>query len=547
MVLGCGSHEPGDEGGSEGGTTDVALRGEVAAAPVHEDIAAPLGLRVGAESRTEIPLIVFSPAQLSDESSDGVLLVIGGELTAKSGWLRGVEEASVEEVDGTIEVSPETRAGRLPKIPLEQPWTDVGRAVSRLSRVTASVEQLELTGYDTALWVVRGRVRVLPSTVVVSARDYFWEPELSRILIDGEDEAPLTLKAAKPRPPGPPRPGKPGPRPGSPRGVGTGGHGPGGDPPAAPAGGAFGSAPVPTGPSGQVPAVLWPVWPNEPRPAPFAPGAPSQGEEEDGGVPAGPAGAVVLLGELPPELPPAPEAEAVGCNDSSECPSGQRCLIIKLGEETTQTCSDQCADGYANLCVDSAGCCDIDLVCTEAGTCKQPGTSDGEDDGGGGSTPPTYGAGGCGDDNGCSGGCDDSSSGCGNGFNNNNNGCGGSSGGGGCGGDGRDASDSGCGGGNGGSSGGSSGGCGGGSGSSGGSSGGCSGSSGGSSGGCSGGGGGSSGSSGGGCGGGGGGGGGLCTIDRPRPPSRGGGWALSAFYWLSVFLVVRPRRRRVVA
>jgi hypothetical protein len=106
MALGCSPPEPGDEDGGEGpagprrpatpwfrngshpGADDGGHRG--AAAPARR-----------AESRSEAPLLVFTPAQLPDETIEGVLLVVGGELTATTGQLRGVEEEKVEEIDGS--------------------------------------------------------------------------------------------------------------------------------------------------------------------------------------------------------------------------------------------------------------------------------------------------------------------------------------------------------------------------------------------------------------------------------------------------------------
>lgn len=413
LVLACSPPEPGDEDGGEGAseTTEPWFRGGVAEAPEQEDIAAPLRLRVGEESRAKMPLLVFSPAQLPDETIEGVLLVVGGELTAESGQLRGVEETQVEEIDGVVEITPATRAGQLPRIPLEEPWTDLGRAATRLARVNAAVEALQLDGYETALWVVRGRVRVLSGPIEVTARDFFWAPEDSRILLPGEEELPLKLGPVKPRPPTRP-PGKLGAVPGErPPGPGVGGsHGqPGGDP-AAPSGGALDGTVTPTGPSGHVPGVFWPVWPNRPMdvvvPVPAEEDGPGDGGPAEAPVSGGPA---VLLGEGPVFVPPAPEPQVVECTDSSECSSG-RCILAVGFNSVVQSCRDECADGTNYLCVDSAGCCNIDMVCTEAGTCTQPGTSDQPDESSGG--------GGCGDDNGCASGCNDPyKPGCGNGLN----------------------------------------------------------------------------------------------------------------------------------
>jgi len=425
-VLGCSPPGSGDEDGGEGSsgsvtTGEIGFRGGgIAEAPTTEDIAAPLRLRVGVESRTEIPLLVFTPAQLPDETIDGVLLVVGGELTANAGLLRGVEEEKVEEIDEVVEIQPASRPGQLPRIPLDAPWTELGQAATRLERVTAAVEQLEITDYEAALWVVRGRVRVLEGPIVVTARDFFWMRDGSRILLAGEEEPPLALEGVKPRPL-PPRPTKLGAAPGGSRPPGPSvgaGHGtPTGDPPAPPAGGTLASAPVPGGPTGSGPLLLWPVWPGQPAPTPWGP-AP---EDAPGEAPAGPTLPVpppVLIGEEPVS---APEPQVVSCNTSGECGDGERCLVFTSNGVAVQECSDQCADGSSALCVDGAGCCNIDLVCSQAGTCVEPGTSDGEDDDGGGGVSTGGGTGnsGCNDDNnnGCTGGCNDPYPGCGNGLN----------------------------------------------------------------------------------------------------------------------------------
>jgi hypothetical protein len=308
VVLACSPPEPGDEDGGEGSseTTDPGFRNGIAAAPEQQDLAAPLRLRVGEEPRVKAPLLVFTPARLPDETIEGVLLVVGGELTAESGQLGGIEEEKLEEIDGVVEITPATRAGQLPRIPLEEPWTDLGRAATRLSRVNASVEALQLDGYETALWVVRGRVRVLSGPLEVTARDFFWMPEESRILLPGEEEEPpLKLGPVKPRPARPP--GKlaavPGERPPGP-GVG-GSHGPGGDPPA-PSGGALDGV-TPAGPSGHVPGVFWPVWPNKPIDG-LVPAPAEDDAAVDGPAAAVPPGSAVLLGEEPLYVPPAPRA-----------------------------------------------------------------------------------------------------------------------------------------------------------------------------------------------------------------------------------------------
>ncbi|MBL9105413.1 MAG: hypothetical protein JNL82_31035 [Myxococcales bacterium] len=74
-----------------------------------EDYAAPFRLRVDESVRQGVPLLVFTPVRLADEEGDGVLLVVGGELTIEGGWLRGIDELAVEEVDGVIEVTPRSR------------------------------------------------------------------------------------------------------------------------------------------------------------------------------------------------------------------------------------------------------------------------------------------------------------------------------------------------------------------------------------------------------------------------------------------------------
>jgi len=140
--------------------------------------------------------------------------------------------------------------------------------------------------------------------------------------------------------------------------------------------------------------------------------APAEDDEGPASGPAAgpaPAGPAVLLGEGPLFVPPAPEPQVVECTDSSECSSG-RCILAVSFTTAVQSCRDECADGVNYLCVDAKGCCDIDLVCTSAGTCTQPGTSDQPDESAGGS--------GCGDDNGCASGCNDPyKPGCGNGLN----------------------------------------------------------------------------------------------------------------------------------
>jgi hypothetical protein len=284
--------------------------------------------------------------------------------------------------------------------------------------VTATVEALEISDYETALWVVRGRVRVLEGPIVVTARDFFWMPDASRILLPGERRIRRSRLRGSSR--GRRRRGRRSwarrrgrAAAGAERGRGA--RDADGDPPAPPAGGTLAPAVVPTGPSGQGPLLLWPVWPSPPTPAPWGP-APDDAPGEAPAGPTLPAPPPVLIGEEPVSVP---EPQVVSCINSGECGDDARCLVLNLNGVTVQECSDQCADGSTALCVDGAGCCNIDLVCSQAGTCVEPGTSDGEEDDGGVSTGGGTGNSGCNDDNnnGCTGGCNDPYPGCGNGLN----------------------------------------------------------------------------------------------------------------------------------